>query len=213
MSDIRRASPMRGGRPDALYRRGFAVNLGLVASLVSLLGPPLGACGSGDLILGTQSNQIARSCQSAGGSCLSLGSDPCASVAPPSAQDCNPQLLPSGPFCCLSSGDGGDADASGESRCEAAGGTCLPIGGSPCASAAPDSAQDCNPQLLPSGPFCCLTASDSGTPDSPVLSACKGAGGTCLPTGNAACTLVAPNNAQDCNPQLLPSGPFCCLTL
>lgn len=44
----------------------------------------------------------------------------------------------------------------GSSSCEAADGTCV-LGGFMCATRAPASAQDCNPELDPSGSFCCLT--------------------------------------------------------
>ena len=51
------------------------------------------------------------------------------------------------------------------STCGAAGGTCLPAKGNPCQKVAPGSAQDCNPSLLPDGPFCCLDTLDAGAQD------------------------------------------------
>jgi hypothetical protein len=192
-----------------------------VVALILPLASSLGACGAGNIPLGTQSSaENGGSCKAGGGTCLPVGDAPCQTEAPQSDQDCNPQLLPSGPFCCLSLADAGPAQDSGPTsggNCKAAGGTCLPVGNAPCGSEAPTSDQDCNPQLLPSGPFCCLSPADAGAArDSGSGAAaggnCKAAGGTCLPIGDDPCSVQAPSSDQDCNPQLLPSGPFCCLS-
>lgn len=104
-------------------------------------------------------------CAAAGGTCLATGNAPCAAKAPSSDDDCNADLLPSGPFCCLEPGDaGGASSGSAGANCAAAGGTCLPIGDDPCAVPAAGSANDCNPALLPSGSFCCLSVGDAGNP-------------------------------------------------
>ena len=76
------------------------------------------ACGSGDVALGSNtdaqthtgdgSTGTTSACQAAGGTCLATGGDFCASRAPDSAQDCTPDLLPSGTFCCL---DANESDA------------------------------------------------------------------------------------------------------
>ena len=100
------------------YVSRSVVLISLIPSLVAVVG----ACGSGDIALGSQSSRqtVGPSCTSAGGTCLATGGSPCASRAPASAQDCNPQLLPSGSFCCL---DEGDAGANGNSVADS-GGAC-----------------------------------------------------------------------------------------
>ena len=96
---------------------------------VVLVAVSLGACGSGNVPLGTQSsaNTSGSQCQAAGGTCLSIGDDPCGTRAPSSEDDCNAQLLPSGPFCCLAAPK--DAGAN-----DAATSVCQPL---PCPSGAP----------------------------------------------------------------------------
>ncbi len=57
------------------------------------------------------------------------------------------------------------------------------------------------------GPFADTAAADAGR------SACAAAGGACV-LGSAACASVAPDGAQDCNPNPPnPGGAFCCLAL
>ncbi len=52
------------------------------------------------------------SCKAANGTCvLGSGSRTCATRAPSSAQDCNPEVNPGGSFCCLTTGDESDAEA------------------------------------------------------------------------------------------------------
>jgi hypothetical protein len=101
--------------------RSYLVGSVVFTAVLLSLASTLGACGSGNVPLGTQSSaENGGKCQAAGGTCLSVGNDPCSVRAPSSADDCNTQLLPSGPFCCLVS----DAGA----------GACAPI---PCPSGAP----------------------------------------------------------------------------
>ena len=67
------------------------------------------------------------------------------------------------PLACNSSTDSG---GSSSSACASAGGACV-LGGATCATQAPASAQDCNPDANPGGAFCCLstttTTSDAAT--------------------------------------------------
>ena len=85
--------------------KSIVVSFAAVASLVSVVA----ACGSGDVALGSQEPQhtSGSSCAAAGGTCLSTGDAVCDMAAPSGNQDCNADLLPSGPFCCMFTGDGG----------------------------------------------------------------------------------------------------------